>query len=121
MILLVNLVCHLTIFGGALYVATYNKRLPLWHVTPLWYAGMACLLTAMTIMFQFLFGATFPLAYNNVGVVGETALNICFATIAGSFFYATYKLKKELQAVPVEKTFAAAAKPRSKKRAAVKK
>lgn len=95
MILLVNLICHLTIFGCALYVATYNKRLPQWHVTPLWYAGMACLLTALTIVLQFLFGASFPMAYDNVGVVGETALNICLATIAGSFLYATYKAKRK--------------------------
>jgi hypothetical protein len=91
MILLVNLICHLNIFSGALYVATYNKRLPKWHVTPLWYAGLACLLTALTIVFQFLFGMSFPLAYNNVGVVGETALNICLATIAGTFLYSTWK------------------------------
>jgi uncharacterized membrane protein len=108
MILLVNLICHLTIFSGALYVATYNKRLPQWHVTPLWYAGMACLLTALTIVFQFLFGASFPLAYDNVGIIGETSLNICLATVAGSFFYATHKKNKDaFEEQPfVTKTFA---------------
>lgn len=120
MILLVNLICHLTIFGCALYVATYNKRLPQWHVTPLWYAGMACLLTALTIVLQFLFGASFPMAYDNVGVVGETALNICLATIAGSFLYATYKMESKPQEI-VEKTFAAKAKPVKKKKMSVKK
>jgi hypothetical protein len=84
-------VSHITIFTGAFYVTMFNKRLPLWHTTPLWYAGMASLFCFITIILQYIFGPTFPLAYDNIGVLGETFLNMSLACIAITFFVVTFK------------------------------
>jgi hypothetical protein len=90
-VLFVNLMCHIIIFYGALYVVLHNKRLPTWHVTPLWYAGLSCLLTAITIVLGYAFTDAFPLSYANLGVIGETSLNVCLASIAIMFFISTAK------------------------------
>ena len=91
--LTINFVCHILIFIGALYIAVYNEKLPIWHKTPLWYAGLSCLLTAITIILGGFFGQDFPMSYANIGVVGETALNICLAYIAVHFIIDTVRQK----------------------------
>jgi len=92
--LFLNLLCHLCIFTGALYVVLHSTKLPKWHITPLWYAGLSCLLTAITILLGYAFGNEFPLSYANLGVVGETALNICLSIIALTFTVVTAKNRR---------------------------
>ena len=70
----INFVAHITIFIGTMFVAVYSRNLPPWHVTPLWYAGLASCFTAITILIEWIFGPDFPLSYNVLGVFGETAL-----------------------------------------------
>jgi serine acetyltransferase len=91
---LVNLFCHATIFAGAFYVVLHNRNLPHWHVTPLWYAGLSCLLTGITIILGFALGDSFALSYHNIGVVGETLLNISLSVIAITFLLYTARKEK---------------------------
>ena len=76
---------------GAFYVVLHNKNLPKWHVAPLWWAGLSCLLTALSIILGYAFGNDFPMAYAHIGTFGETALNICLAVIAVTFLVTTAK------------------------------
>jgi hypothetical protein len=87
-------ISHLSIFVGAFYVAMFNKRLPLWHTTPLWYAGMGSMFCFITIMLQYAFGSEFPLSYDNVGILGEVFLNMTLAFIALTFFTITVIKRK---------------------------
>ena len=89
--LALNLLCHLAIFVGTFYVILHSKNLPKWHITPLWWAGLSCLLTALSIIMGYAFGDDFPMAYVHIGTYGETALNICLAVIAVSFIVSTAK------------------------------
>lgn len=80
--LAINFIAHTLIFIGTFYVALHNRKLPQWHITPLWYAGMCSLFVAITIVLQWAIGPEFPLSYWNVGLMGETLLNIAVAAIA---------------------------------------
>lgn len=80
--LAINFVAHVLIFIGTFYVALQNRNLPQWHITPLWYAGLCSLFVAITIVLQWAIGPEFPLSYWNLGLFGETLLNIAVAAIA---------------------------------------
>lgn len=81
-VLSINFIAHTLIFIGTFYVALQSRRLPQWHVTPLWYAGLCSLFTAITIIIQWAIGPEFPISYRNIGMMGETLLNIAIAAIA---------------------------------------
>lgn len=85
----INLICHLLIFIGTLYVAIHNRKIPRWHVTVLWYCGLSSLFTALTIVIEWIFGQEFPLSYYNIGIIGETFLHACLAFMATSVFLHT--------------------------------
>jgi len=67
---------------GAFYIALQNRNLPSWHITPLWYLGLSALFVALSIVLQGMFGRDFELSYAQVGILGETALNLSLAGIA---------------------------------------
>lgn len=78
----VNFTAHFLIFIGTFYVALQNRNLPRWHVTPLWYAGLCSLLTAISILIQWAEGPQSPMSYQNIGYMSEVLLNIAVASIA---------------------------------------
>lgn len=80
--LLINFLACSTVFMGAFYIALQNRKLPSWHVTPLWYVGLSAMFVAMSIVLQGMFGRDFELSYAQVGILGETALNLSLAGIA---------------------------------------
>lgn len=80
--LLINFLACSTVFMGAFYIALQNRNLPSWHVTPLWYVGLSAMFVAMSIVLQGMFGRDFELSYAQVGILGETALNLSLAGIA---------------------------------------
>jgi len=91
----INIVSHIIIFIGAFYVALYNKRLPLWHITPLWYVGLASLFSVITIVLEFIFGPQFPLSNFNLILFVETLLNLSLAYLVLVMFIATIKSSRK--------------------------
>lgn len=89
-IVVVDFVLSLVIFLGALYVLLRNEKLPKWHVTPLWYLGTTSLLSALSIVFEWMLGKDFPLSYYNVGVYLDIATKAFLAWIAITFFTVTF-------------------------------
>ena len=91
--LITNFIAHTIIFIGAFYVAMYNTKLPHWHVTPLWYVGLASVATSISILVQWTLGAEHPLSFWNIGGFTEIALNIAIAAIAFIMLVVTVKRK----------------------------
>lgn len=92
----INLVAHIIIFIGSFYIAVSNNYLPKWILTPLWYTGLCSLFVSISIIIQATVGRDHPLSYSNLGIMGETLLNITIATIVITMFIKTinYKSKK---------------------------
>jgi hypothetical protein len=86
-----NLIAHSIIFTATFYVAMHNRNLKQWHITPLWYLGLASLFTAITILLQYMIGPEFPLSYWNLSLFSETLSNIALAGIAGVMFIGTVR------------------------------
>lgn len=80
--IIINFIAHFLIFIGAFYVALQNRKLPQWHITPLWYVGLFSLFTCITIVCQWAIGPEFPLSYWNLGRLGETLVNASVALVA---------------------------------------
>lgn len=80
--IIINFIAHFLIFIGSFYVALQNRKLPQWHITPLWYVGLFSLFTCITIICQWAVGPEFPLSYWNLGRLGETAVNVSVAAVA---------------------------------------
>jgi len=78
----INFIAHFLIFIGTFYVALHNRKLPQWHITPLWYVGFFSLFTCITIVCQWVVGPEFPLSYWNLGKLAETAVNVSLACVA---------------------------------------
>ncbi len=92
-LLYTNLLAHIVIFMGSLYVAVCNNYLPKWILTPLWYTGLCSLFVGISIIIQMIVGRDHPLSYSNLGVMGETLLNITIATIVITMFIKTISHK----------------------------
>lgn len=86
---LINFVCYLLVFIGSFYVAIHNRKLPQWHITPLWYLGLANLFMAVTILVNWTIGPEHPLSYWNMGTVGQALCNIILASIVAVMFVVT--------------------------------
>lgn len=80
--LLINFVAHFLIFIGSFYVALHNRKLPQWHITPLWYVGLFSLLVCISIILEWSIGPEYPLSYLNIGKLSEAAVDICIALVA---------------------------------------
>lgn len=93
--LIINLVTHSIVFIGGFYVAMFNKRLPTWHVTPVWYIGLTSLFTVLTIIFEFIFGLSFPLSHFNMALVSEALLDIALAYLVIIMFIGTYRMNSK--------------------------
>lgn len=89
--LMVNFLCHCTIFFGGGYIALHCRVLPLWLVTPMWYMGLSSLIAAGSILMQWVFGPSFPLSYASIGVFGEIALNISLSIAVALMFLKTIR------------------------------
>lgn len=89
--LAISFIAHLVIFIGTLYVAVYNKKLPHWHITPLWYVGLFSSLVCITIICQWAIGPDYPLSYWNIGNFAEILVNISVATIAAIMLVGTVR------------------------------
>lgn len=89
--LLINFLACGSVFVGTMYIALQHRNLPTWHITPLWYVGLSALFIAMTIVLQGMFGRDFELSYAQVGILGETFLNICLAYIALFMLFSTVR------------------------------
>lgn len=87
----VNFIAHLLIFIGTLYVAVHNRKLPQWHVAPLWYVGLASLLVCITILIQWSIGAEHELSYWNFGQYAELLVDIALAGVATIMLFVTVK------------------------------
>jgi hypothetical protein len=75
------------IFLGTFYVALHNRNLPKWHVTTIWYIGLASVLSIFSIILEWNFGPDFPMSYTKIGIVTEMISNAAVA------FTATVMLK----------------------------
>lgn len=90
----VNFFAHLITFCGAFYLIFHHKNMPKWHITPLWWAGLASLFTWLTIVLGLYFGDDFTFSYHRFGFIGETLLNAFIAFIAAMFMHRTIKAEK---------------------------
>lgn len=91
----INITAHVIVFVGAFYVAMFNKRLPLWHVTPVWYIGLASLFSVLTIVFEYIFGPKFPLSHFNMGLFAETLLDLSLAYLVIMMFVGTILMNRK--------------------------
>lgn len=80
--IIINFIAHFLIFLGSFYVALQNRNLPQWHVTPLWYVGLASIMVCITVVVQWAIGPEHPLSYWNLGKLAETAVNVAVAAVA---------------------------------------
>jgi len=87
----INLIAHSLIFTGTFYVALHNRTLKPWHVTPLWYVGLASLLNAIAILIHYIIGPEFPLSYWNLSLLSETLSNVSIAAVATVMFVGTVR------------------------------
>jgi hypothetical protein len=84
-----NFISHTLIFIGSFYVAMHNRKLPQWHITPLWYLGLANFFVAITIIIQWTIGPEHPISYWNMGLAASTLCNIILASIVVIMFVIT--------------------------------
>ena len=96
-VLPLNFFCHIMIFMGGYYVALHSRALPNWLVTCIWYIGLASLLSSITITIEWIYGPTFALAYNQIGIICETLLNITLAITVSMLFVRT--ILKDFQGI----------------------
>lgn len=86
----VNAAAHLCMFSGILWMVFHNPDQPWYYKNPMWFAGLASLLCFISIGFQFAFGGDFPFSYKNIGLIGETVFNCCWA-----FFFVSYLVQQK--------------------------
>ena len=89
--LLLNFLCHSTIFVSILYVAIHNRDLQNWIITPLWYLASISGFVALTIVIQWGIGPEHPLSYWTLGILGELGSHIALASIAVVLLVQTIK------------------------------
>lgn len=94
--LAINFLAYSLIFLGSSYVALQNRKLPQWHITPLWYVGLSSLLTSITIFVYWVIGPQHPLSYFNFGKLSETLVLISLAGVATTMLVVT--VKRDLKA-----------------------
>lgn len=93
--IIINFVAHFFIFIGTFYVALQNRKLPQWHVTPLWYMGIFAFLTCVSIVCQWSMGSEFPLSYYNIGQLCKTLVSVSIGVVA--LIMLTTTVKKDIK------------------------
>lgn len=93
--LLINFVCHITVFVGILYVAVHSRELSTWIITPLWYLGLTSGFVCTTIVTQWFAGPQHPMSYWTMGQLGEIGAHIILAFICFVLFVRTLKADLE--------------------------
>lgn len=91
----ISIITHCIIFLGTLYIAIYNRRLPTWHITPIWWIGLAQLFALLTIVLEYLFGMNFPLSNFNMGIFTHTLTNLTLAYLVLVMLIATLRLNSK--------------------------
>lgn len=89
--MLINFICHTTIFGSILYVAIHNRDMPNWILTPLWWLAAISGFTATTVVVQWVAGPENPMSYWTLGILGEISSHIVLAIISFGLFLQTIK------------------------------
>lgn len=89
--LLINFVCHLTIFISVFYVAVHNRELENWIITPLWWLAAISGFTASTVVVQWAIGPEHPMSYWTLGVLGEIGSHLVLAMITFTLFVKTLR------------------------------
>lgn len=84
-------VTNLVIFVSSLYIAIYNKTMPNWVITPLWYTGLSSLFMNITIVLEWVFGDTYCMSFAKIGYLGELAFAISVAVTLTFLFIQTLK------------------------------
>lgn len=84
-----NFICHFTVFFGGLYIAVHSRCIPNWLRTCLWYIGCSSFLVGTTIALGWIFGPSFDLSYDKLGIYGETIFNIMITLTTATFFLKT--------------------------------
>lgn len=87
--LIVNFLCHITIFFGGLYIAIHSRKIPTWLRTCLWYIGCSSFLIAITIILGWTVTPEFELSYHRIGTICETLFHILIASTTALFFIET--------------------------------
>lgn len=87
--LIVNFLCHITIFFGGLYIAIHSRKIPTWLRTCLWYIGCSSFLIAIMIILGWTIKPEFELSYHRIGFFGEIIFNIFIAITTVIFFINT--------------------------------
>lgn len=92
--LTLHLLFHMITFLGGLQIALYNRSLPHWIVTSLWYIGLSSAFVSLTMAMQFAYGEEFPMSYNNIGDIADLVNHGMIAmTIISLFMHTTWKNK----------------------------
>lgn len=86
---MINFLCHVTIFLGGLYVAIHSRSIPNWLRTCLWYIGCSSFLIGTFIVCGWSLGNDFVFSYSNAGVIGETLFNVWISVTTLAFFFKT--------------------------------
>lgn len=85
----INLICHLTVFIGGLYIAIHSRSIPNWLRTCLWYIGCSSFLVVIMMLLGWIFGHDFELSYVSAGIIAETMFNFWVCVTTFIFFLKT--------------------------------
>lgn len=83
--MVLDFVSHLLIFTGIALFVIFWRAAPQWHITPLWYVGLASLAIAMTVVIEWTLGPDCPLSYHNLSAILETFFDIALASLVVTF------------------------------------
>lgn len=97
----INFVANVMLFIGAA-IAVLDHKLPQFYEKPLYFIGFFGFVTSLTIIATWVEGPIAGMAYAKVGVLPETLLNICLATLSGKFLWETF-VKKPVKRKPIGK------------------
>ena len=87
--MVINFICHLTVFFGGLYVAIHSRSIPQWLKTCLWYIGCSSFFIVIMMLLEWTLGSAFELSYTNAGIIGETMFNTWICVTTFIFFLKT--------------------------------
>jgi hypothetical protein len=90
LILPLNFIAHLTIFIAGFYVALYNRVIPTWTSTCIWYSGLSSLFICILLLCEWMLGVHHPMSYTNLGIFAEIISDIIFSITMILLFVNTF-------------------------------